>query len=75
MVVFTTYDRQVYHGFVYLVDFPKLLPGRILSAVRLKICPPQKIVESRQTIRTCKVLVMTENLSILTILSLVRIGP
>ena len=36
MVVFTTYDRQVYHGFVYLVDFPKLLPGRILSAVRLK---------------------------------------
>ena len=36
MVVFTTYDRQVYHGFVYLVDFPKLLPGRILSAVCLK---------------------------------------
>ena len=36
MVVFTTYDRQVYYGFVYLVDFPKLLPGRILSAVRLK---------------------------------------
>ena len=29
MVVFTTYDRQVYHSFVYLEDFPKLLPGRI----------------------------------------------
>ena len=53
----------VHHGFVHLVDFPKLLPGRILSAVRLKICPPQKNVESQQTIRTCKVLVMTENLS------------
>ena len=27
MVAFTTYDRQVHHGFVNLVDFAKLLPG------------------------------------------------
>ena len=27
MVAFTTYDRQVHHGFVNLVDFARLLPG------------------------------------------------
>ena len=26
MVAFTTNDKQVHHGFVYLVDFAKLLP-------------------------------------------------
>ena len=64
MVAFTTYDRQVHHGFVNLVDFANFYPGQILSAECLKICPfRQKVVKPRQTIRTSKVLVMMENLS------------
>ena len=54
---------KFYHGFDYLVHFAKLLPGTNFVGGELKICPLQrKIVKSRQTIRTCKVLLMTENL-------------
>ena len=53
---------KFYHGFDYLVHFAKLLPGTNFVGGALKICPLQrKIVKSRQTIRTCKVLLMTEN--------------
>ena len=55
MVAFTSNDSQVHPALVYLEDFSMLYPGQILSAMRLKICPlRQKIVKSRQTIRTCK---------------------
>ena len=49
---------------------------QILSAVRPKICPLRpKFVKSRQTIRTCRRLVVTEILSKQTTFSQVRIGP
>lgn len=64
LVAYTTNDRQVYHGFVYSVDFSSFYRGQILSAVRLRICQPRpNFVKSRQTIRTCKMLVMTKNFS------------
>ena len=63
-VAFTTNDKQVYHIFVYLVAFNKLLPGTnfVGGAFEKMSASAKKIVKSRQTVRTCKVLVMTENL-------------
>ena len=69
VVAYTKNDRQVYHSFVYSVDFAKLTKRQInlrqiLSALHLKICLLwSKFVKSRQTIRTCKMLAMIENLS------------
>ena len=43
---------------------PNFYRGQILSAVRLKICPPQtKFVRSQQNVLTCEALAMIENLS------------
>ena len=63
-MAFTTNDRQVYHSFVYSVDFVQFLPrtnyiGGAFEDCRLKT----KIVKSRQSIRTYKMLVTTEKFS------------
>ena len=71
----TSYSTRA-HGIIviyYLNDFVQFLPGKNFAAVHLKFCPLQpKIVKSRQTIRTCRGLVMTK---ILSNFLLVRIGP
>ena len=59
--------RQTIDKFITVLYIQPILsslyPGQILSAMRLKICPLRpKFVKQRQTIRTCKMLVTTENL-------------
>ena len=57
-MAFLTNDRQVYHGVVHSNSF---YPEQILLAVRLKICLLRpKFDKLRKTIRTYKMLVMTQ---------------
>lgn len=46
VLAFTKSDRQVSHGFVYLVDFATVYAGQILLAARLKICRLRRTVKS-----------------------------
>ena len=77
VVAYTTNDRQVYHGFVYSVDFAKFFNrDKFCQQCNLKICLLwSKFVKSRQTICTCKMLAMIENLSKQTTLLPVWKGP
>ena len=61
LVVTSMIDKFLTVLFIKSILF-SFYPGQILSAVRLKICPPRtKFVKSRQTICTCEMLMMTEN--------------
>ena len=63
-MAFTTNDRQVYHSFVYSVDFVQFLPRtNYIGGAFEDFSASAKIVKSRQSIRTYKMLVTTEKFS------------